>query len=83
LLHWSQDTLAGASGVSAATIKRLEARDGDLGGRDSTIERLRRALESAGIAFIGGEAAPGVQLRLPATLVATLQPDELNASNDE
>ncbi len=62
LLDWSQDDLAKASGVSSPTIGRLEAEDGELGGRAETGEKLRRALEKAGIEFTNGNA-PGVRLK--------------------
>ena len=52
LLGWSQEQLADASGVSIPTIKRLEANDGPLGGRDVTAEKIKRALENAGVEFI-------------------------------
>jgi len=64
LLAWSQEELASAAGVSIPTIKRLEAQDGALGGRHETGNRIRLALETAGIEFIdenGGGA--GVRLR--------------------
>jgi transcriptional regulator with XRE-family HTH domain len=64
LLRWSQQDLASASGVSLPTIKRLEAEIGDLGGRASTGEAIKRAFEEAGVTFIaenGGGA--GVRLR--------------------
>jgi DNA-binding XRE family transcriptional regulator len=66
LLGWSQEDAANFSGVSVATIKRLEATDGPIGGRASTGERIKEAMEAAGIAFIeenGG--GPGVRLRRP------------------
>jgi hypothetical protein len=56
--------MAAAAEVSIPTIKRLEAVDGPLGGRSETGERIRKALESAGVEFIeenGG--GPGVRLR--------------------
>ena len=62
LLDWSQDRLAEASGVSSPTIGRLEAEDGELGGLAETGEKIRRALEKAGIEFTNGNA-PGVRLR--------------------
>ena len=64
LVGWSQERLAIASGVSVPTIKRLEAVDGPLGGRNATGERLIAALEAAGVIFIdeNGEG-PGVRLR--------------------
>lgn len=52
LLDWSQIELANAAGVSIPTIKRLEAEDGYLGGRDETARRIREALERGGIQFI-------------------------------
>lgn len=64
LLRWSQSDLAGGSGVSLPTIKRLEASTGELGGRAGTGEAIRAALERAGVEFIpenGG--GPGVRLR--------------------
>jgi predicted transcriptional regulator len=64
LIGWSQDDLAGKSGVSSPTIKRLEAADGELGGRADTGAALVAALEKAGIEFIaenGGGA--GVRMR--------------------
>jgi len=62
LLAWSQDRLAEASGVSIPTIKRLEADDGDLGGRAATANKIVRALEAAGVEFTNG-GRPGVRLR--------------------
>jgi predicted transcriptional regulator len=64
LLAWSQADLARSSGVSEPTIKRLEASDGDLGGRADTGEKIRTALETAGVIFVAenGEG-PGVRLR--------------------
>lgn len=64
LLGWSQDDLAQHSGISAPTVKRLEAADGDIGGRPETGEALVAALEKAGVEFIaenGGGA--GVRLK--------------------
>ena len=62
LLGWSQKDLAKVSGVSEPTIKRLEAGDGDLGGRQTTIDAIRAALESAGAEFTNADQ-PGVRLR--------------------
>jgi transcriptional regulator with XRE-family HTH domain len=64
LIGWSQEELASAAKVSVPTIKRLEAVEGLLGGRQTTAEKIRAALEKAGIEFIhenGG--GPGVRLR--------------------
>jgi transcriptional regulator with XRE-family HTH domain len=63
LLSWSQEDLAKKAAVSVPTVKRLEAADGDLGGRSETARKLRAALEAAGIEFIGGNGGLGVRLR--------------------
>ena len=52
LLGWSQDKLAATSGVSLPTVKRIEARGDELGGRATTMQRIQVALEKAGIVFI-------------------------------
>jgi len=63
-LAWSQEELAAAADVSIPTIKRLEAQDGPLGGRNETGTKIRSALESAGIEFIDENGGgPGVRLR--------------------
>jgi transcriptional regulator with XRE-family HTH domain len=68
LLGWSQEELAEAARVSIPTIKRPEASEGPLGGRSETGDKIRRALQAAGVEFIeenGG--GPGVRLRKPAS----------------
>jgi transcriptional regulator with XRE-family HTH domain len=61
LLGWSQEDLAAAAGVSVPTVKRLEAADGVLGGREDTGFKLRSALQDAGVEFTNGNQ-PGVRL---------------------
>ena len=64
LLGWSQIELANAAAISVPTVKRLEAKDGYLGGRSETARKIRQALERGGIQFIeenGG--GPGVRVR--------------------
>jgi predicted transcriptional regulator len=63
LLGWSQDDLAKHSGVSAPTVKRLEAAEGDIGGRAETGEALVTALQDAGVEFIS-ENGGGAGVRL-------------------
>jgi predicted transcriptional regulator len=64
LLSWSQDDLAAAAGVSIPTIKRLEAQDGPLGGRNETGKKMISALEIAGIEFLDENGGgTGVRLR--------------------
>ncbi len=68
LLAWSQEAMAAHSGVSLPTIRRLEAQDGEIGGRRETTEKIRAALEAAGVEFIaenGGGA--GVRLKKRST----------------
>jgi transcriptional regulator with XRE-family HTH domain len=57
-----QEALEEASGVSANTIRRLEATEGQLSAKLATVEALRRALEARGVEFIDDDA-PGVRLR--------------------
>lgn len=66
LLGWSQEELARAADVSLPTIKRLEAQEGELGGRSETGDKIRQSMQRAGVEFIdenGGGA--GVRLRKP------------------
>lgn len=66
LLGWSQSDLADAATISVPTMKRLEADDGDLGGRTTTAGNIVLALESAGVEFIDENGGgPGVRLREP------------------
>jgi transcriptional regulator with XRE-family HTH domain len=78
LLGWSQSDLARESGVSEATVKRLEAAEGEIGGRTGTGEKLRNTLEAAGVEFIpeNGEGA-GVRLRTRSHGGAPVGPDKL------
>ncbi len=63
LLDWDQADLAKHAGVGIATVKRLEAQPGAIGGTMATVMRLKGALENAGIEFIGDLGdGPGVRL---------------------
>ena len=56
--------LSGAAGVGVATIKRLEAVVGVPPAQARTLSALQRALESAGVEFIGSPTEnPGVRLK--------------------
>jgi predicted transcriptional regulator len=59
----TQEELATASGVSLPTIKRLEVGKGQLAARLDTVQRLKSALEAAGVEFIA-ENGGGVGVRL-------------------
>lgn len=64
LLEWTQDRLAETASVSKKTIVDFEA--GRRTPYDRTIADLVRALESAGIAFIGENGGgAGVRFRDP------------------
>lgn len=65
MLKWKAKDLAEESGVSWATIQRMETVDGTPPGLASNIEKVQSALESAGILFIPADdqAGPGVRLR--------------------
>ena len=63
LLGWSQADLAHWSGVSEPTVARLESVDGELGGREGTGDKIRTAIEAAGVEFIQ-ENGGGLGVRL-------------------
>jgi hypothetical protein len=56
--------LGEAAGLGRVTVPRIEAIDGELGGRSKTREKIRHALESAGVEFIDpNDGGPGVRLK--------------------
>jgi hypothetical protein len=58
--------LAAAAQISIPTIKRLEAGDGPLGGRSETGDKIRKALQAAGIEFLDENGGGlGVRFRKP------------------
>ena len=58
------EALAKASGVGVATIRRFELMSGVPSGNARTVESLQKALEKAGIEFIGTpDDKPGVRLK--------------------
>lgn len=63
LLNWSQAKLAQRSGVSPATVKRVELVDGPVHGTTDTAWRLKGTLEDAGVIFIEADerGGPGVR----------------------
>jgi ribosome-binding protein aMBF1 (putative translation factor) len=66
MLGWSREDLAEKAGVSAGTVTGFELLGAD--SKISTLHKLRRALEVAGIEFIDEGAAspgggPGLRLR--------------------
>jgi transcriptional regulator with XRE-family HTH domain len=72
LLGWSQADLAERSRISEPTVARLESVDGELGGREETSDKIRTAIELAGIEFIAENGGgSGVRLRKPRGRVST------------
>ncbi len=64
LIRWSALDLAHESGVGVATIRRLELVDGIPSSNARTLDALQKALEAAGVEFIGTpDDCPGVRLR--------------------
>jgi DNA-binding transcriptional regulator YiaG len=63
-LRLSAQGLAERAGVSLPTIQRFEQVDGVPPSRSSTLLDVQRALEAAGVEFIGTpEDGPGIRLR--------------------
>jgi len=70
-LDWTIADLEKASGVSARTIRRIEAQAGLPSARPANILIIQRAFEDAGIEFIGApDDRPGVRLGRPLGVVA-------------
>jgi len=62
-LRWTVARLASEAGVGVQTVIRLEAVDGVPPSRSSTLVDIQRALEAAGIEFVGTpEDKPGIRL---------------------
>ena len=64
LIRMTAESLAKTSGVGVATIRRFELMSGVPSGNARTVESLQKALEKAGIEFIGTpDDRPGVRLK--------------------
>jgi predicted transcriptional regulator len=66
ILRLGQAELAEAAQVSLETIKRIEAMEGELRVRLVTLNKIKNALESAGVQFIA-ENGGGAGVRLHKT----------------
>ena len=75
LLHIEQAELASRAHVSVATIRRIEAANGEDSVSPTTVDAVRRALEAAGAEFIPG----GVRRRQPTRPDAARLFEELRA----
>jgi transcriptional regulator with XRE-family HTH domain len=64
LLGWSQDKLARAAGVGLATLQRIEQNEGVVKGNFSTVLKIQKVLEQAGVHFTDNDAGEiGVHLQ--------------------
>ena len=62
MLNWSRKNLAEHSGVSFASMMRLESFEGVPASNFKTLESVKQAFENAGIEFIGTpESGAGVR----------------------
>jgi transcriptional regulator with XRE-family HTH domain len=65
LLGWSQGNLAQVAGIGLATLQRIEQNEGVMKGNFSTILKIQKALEEAGIRFTDDDAGEiGVRLQM-------------------
>lgn len=65
MLDWSRKQLAERSGVSFASMMRLESFEGVPASNFKTLEAIKGAFEKAGIEFIGTpESGAGVRWRV-------------------
>jgi predicted transcriptional regulator len=61
-----KETLAEMTGVSSNTLRRLEAEDGPLDARTSTLRAIEAVLVRGGVELLDGDA-PGARLRRSTT----------------
>lgn len=62
LLDWTQDDLADRAEVSRSTVRNFEGGQHEL--QRATSAAIRRALEAAGVTFLGPDAGGGAGVRL-------------------
>jgi transcriptional regulator with XRE-family HTH domain len=63
-LRWTSKQLAERAGVASRTVKRFEQIDAIPPSRSATLVNLQKALEAAGIEFVGTpEDGPGIRVR--------------------
>jgi transcriptional regulator with XRE-family HTH domain len=64
LLGWSQGQLARQAGIGLATLQRIEQTDGVVKGNFSTVLKIQKAFEEAGIRFMEDDSGEiGVRLK--------------------
>ncbi len=64
LLGWSQSRLARAAGIGLATLQRIEQSEGLVKGNFTTVLKIQKALEHAGISFSDDGGEIGVRLQI-------------------
>jgi transcriptional regulator with XRE-family HTH domain len=65
LLNWSRKDLAEHSGVSFASMMRLESFEGVPSSNIKTLDAIKKAFEDEGVEFIGTpDDRPGVRLNV-------------------
>jgi ribosome-binding protein aMBF1 (putative translation factor) len=65
LLGWSQAKLARGAGIGLAALQRIEQNEWEVKGNFSTVLKIQKVLEQAGIHFADDEAGEiGVRLRI-------------------
>ena len=65
MLDWSRRDLANSSGISFASMIRLESFDGVPASNFKTLEAIKKAFEEAGVEFIGTpDKGAGVRWKL-------------------
>ena len=65
LLGWSQDKLARRADIGLATLRRIEQTEGIVKGNFSTVIKIQKALEQAGIHFTEDDTGEiGVRLKM-------------------
>lgn len=69
LLDWSQEELANSTGLSIATIRKIES--GSISPRDTTMGSIIRAMEQANIEF-----APSMGVRLKNSEITVIEGDD-------
>lgn len=83
LIGWSQAKLAETAGVPVSTINALETGAPDPLANQA-VDKLRIALETAGVVFIPKDGGAGIGVRLHESLEGEyIGWNDLNASNDE
>ena len=84
LVGWSQAKLAETAGVPVSTINEFETGAPDRIANEAAADKIRAALEGAGVVFLPKDDGGGIGVRLREALEGEyIGWNDLNASNDE